>query len=184
MKRFLQLLTVTSLISSLLISMSVGAQEMVLQAGEGGVVAAVRNRCQEIQEKLRQVHTNDALFRVNAGQTYNIISSQLMARLNSRLALSRIDSTAFVEASGRLDSYRADFAKKHTAYDIDISELIGVDCKSKPAEFYASLVKVRESRKQVGQTIQLMNDAVRDYQLATEALRGRLAGNPSGGSAQ
>ncbi len=180
MKRLFRLLTVAPLASALLISTSVGAQEMVLQANDAGPLGLVRTHCGHIKETLRQVHTDDALLRVNSGQVYNNLSGQLMARLNSRLALNRIDSTAFVEASGRLDSYRADFAKKHTAYDIDMNELIGIDCKAKPAEFYAALLKARDSRKEVDVAVKAMNAAVLDYQLAVESLRNRLAGQSQG----
>lgn len=163
-------------IGALLSATSVGAQEMVLQTGDGGVLAMVKQRCERLQSTVRQVHTDDSLLRVNAGQVYNRLSGQLMARLNSRLALNRIDSTAFVEVSGRLDGHRGEFAKKHTAYDIDMTELSNIDCKTRPAEFYAGLVKVRDSRKEVASIMASMNRAVKEYQAAVEQLKSRLAG--------
>ncbi len=98
-----------------------------------------------------------------------------MARLNSRLALSRVDSTKFVEISGRLDNLRADFAKKHTAYDIDMTELSGINCAAKTTEFYTVLLRVRDSRKEVAVVVKSMNEAVQEYQVAVENLRNSLA---------
>ena len=63
----------------------------------------ISGRCTSIRVVLRRVHTNDALVRVNIGQIYNNLSIQLMARLNSRLALNRIDSARFIDITKRYD---------------------------------------------------------------------------------
>ena len=88
------------------------AQEPIQQT-EITVVDNIRSRCDSIQSSLGRLHTSDALLRVNVGQTYNSISVRLMARLNSRLALNRIDSLETVEIANRFDQLRVEFAANY-----------------------------------------------------------------------
>ena len=56
----------------------------------------IRSQCQSIRSTLQRIQHNDALLRVNVGQAYNTISTNLIAKLNSRLALAQIDSSRMV----------------------------------------------------------------------------------------
>ena len=106
------------------------AQELA-QPSDTTVVDNLRTRCDDIQSSLRRLHTSDALLRVNVGQTYNTLSARLMARLNSRLALNRIDSRELVDISGKFDQLRGDFASDYNTYESSFSALLKIDCKQK-----------------------------------------------------
>ena len=83
------------------------AQEAVL--GAQTPVDRLQTRCDSVQATIRRLHTTDGLLRVNIGQTYNDISARLMARLNGRLALNRIDSARLVEITNQFESTRLTF---------------------------------------------------------------------------
>lgn len=156
------------------------AQDMVPQT-ENTILDNLTSRCDEIHGSLRRLHTSDALLRVNVGQTYNTISARLMARLNSRLALNRIDSRELVEISGNFDQQRSEFSSNYNEYESSLSSLIKIDCKSKPAEFYAQLITTRDLRLRLAETVKSMNASISDYRTAVEKVRTGLSGDQDEG---
>lgn len=164
----------------MIISPNVLAQDMVPQT-ESTILDNLTSRCDEIHGSLRRLHTSDALLRVNVGQTYNSISARLMARLNSRLALNRIDSRELVEISGNFDQQRSEFSSNYNEYESSLSSLIKIDCKSKPAEFYAQLITTRDLRLRLAETVKSMNASISDYRTAVEKVRTELSGGQDEG---
>ena len=156
------------------------AQEPIQQT-EITVVDNVRSRCDSLQSSLGRLHTSDALLRVNVGQTYNSISVRLMARLNSRLALNRIDSLETVEIANRFDQLRVEFAANYNDYETAMSSLVKIDCKQKPAEFYAQLLTTRDLRLRLAETVKLLNGSISDYRTAVERVKSGLGGGNNEG---
>ena len=156
------------------------AQEPIQQT-EITVVDNVRSRCDSLQSSLGRLHTSDALLRVNVGQTYNSISVRLMARLNSRLALNRIDSLETVEIANRFDQLRVEFAANYNDYETAMSSLVKIDCKQKPAEFYAQLLTTRDLRLRLAETVKLLNGSISDYRTAVERVKSSLGGGSNEG---
>ena len=156
------------------------AQEPIQQT-EITVVDNIRGRCDSIQSSLGRLHTSDALLRVNVGQTYNSISVRLMARLNSRLALNRIDSLETVEIANRFDQLRVEFAANYNDYETAMSSLVKIDCKQKPAEFYAQLLTTRDLRLRLAETVKLLNGSISDYRTAVERVKFSLGGGSNEG---
>lgn len=163
-------------VAGMLSSPHVMAQETMIQSTGETAVDRLQANCDAIHGNLRRLHTNDSLLRVNIGQTYNGISARLMARLNSRLALNRIDSTQFVEISGRFDQQRVEFSDNYNEYESALSNLIKIDCKTKSTEFYAALLIARDSRTKLSTTVESMNDSLREYQVAVEQLQQSMSG--------
>ena len=170
MKRFSYLIVSVLAVAGMIVQPPVIAQEMIPATGDTPV-DRLQASCDTILGVLRRLHTSDSLLRVNIGQTYNGISVRLMARLNSRLALNRIDSTRFVEIAGQFDQQREDFSRFYSEYEAALSSLTKVDCKSRPTEFYAGLISARDARSRLATTVQSMNDSVSDYQVEVERLK-------------
>lgn len=146
------------------------AQE-AMQQTEVTVIDNIQNRCDSIQGSLSRLHKSDALLRVNVGQTYNSLSVRLMARLNSRLALNRIDSRQTVEIANRFDEQRTEFGTNYHSYETAMATLVKIDCKQKPAEFYAQLLTTRDLRLQLAETVKLLNASISDYRAAVEKVQ-------------
>lgn len=156
------------------------AQEVIVQEANPMVVRLEAN-CDEVKTTLRRIHTNDALTRVNMGQIYSGTSAQLMARLNSRLALNSINSTELVDISGRFGVQRQEFSQVYKEYEASLSSLIKIDCKQRPAEFYALLMTTREARVKVSEVVQSANEAMTYYQVGVERLQQSLKQNDTVG---
>ena len=175
MRRFTTAIFVTAACLGMVISPHVLAQELA-QPSDTTVVDNLRARCDDIQSSLRRLHTSDALLRVNVGQTYNTLSARLMARLNSRLALNRIDSRELVDISGKFDQLRGEFSSDYNTYESSFSALLKIDCKQKPAEFYAKLLSTRDARLKLADTVKQMNGNISDYRVAAEKVKAGLSG--------
>lgn len=173
-KQLLSYIIGASLIAALVATPPVFGQSLPLAPAGETVIDHVQARCDDIQVTLRRLHTTDALLRVNIGQSYNSISARLMARLNSRLALNRIDSTALVDISGRFDRERAEFAAAYTEYETALSSVLKTNCKTRATEYYAGLLAARDARLRLAETVKSLNASLHEYQVAVEALQASM----------
>lgn len=155
-----------ALIAALVIPTTAWAQA-VLPSGNTPV-DMLQTRCNTILPTLRRLHTSDGLLRVNVSQSYNALSVHLMARLNSRLALHRIDSTQLVEIAQRFETSRQRFSQQYTTYDTAMSHLVKVSCASQPTEFYAALIIARDARHKVSTAVKQLHDDIQAYRVAAE----------------
>ena len=136
----------------------------------------IRSQCQSIRSTLQRIQHNDALLRVNAGQAYNTISTNLIAKLNSRLALAQIDSSRMVMIARDYEEARKAFAQQYNEYESNLTALVKTDCTAKPGEFYAQLIKTRDARRQVSESVTTMSKLAADYRVAVEQLKVKLSG--------
>ncbi|PID33043.1 hypothetical protein CR969_02820 [Candidatus Saccharibacteria bacterium] len=171
MKKPVRCLTFLFLAASLLIAPQSAFAQQVLLPGSAAQIDRLQSRCDSIMPTLRQLHTTDALLRVNIGQVYNGVSSNLMVRLNSRLALNRIDSTKFVDITNRFESSRSEFSSSYNEYEEAMAKLLKIDCKSKPTEFYAQLIKTRDARKKLANRVENLNNLLSEYRVEVERLQ-------------
>lgn len=135
----------------------------------------VRSQCQSVRSTLQRIQHNDALLRVNAGQAYNTISTNLIAKLNSRLALAQIDSSRMVVIARDYEEARKAFAQQYNEYESSLATLVKMDCTDKPDEFYAQLIKTRDARRQVSESVTTMGKLAADYRVAVEQLKTKLS---------
>jgi len=127
---------------------------------------SISTNCLSIKGTLNQLHANDALLRVNRGQIYEAMATQLMDRFNSRLAGNSLDATGTVAVTKSfrttLDTFRSDYQ----TYEHQLSAAIGIDCKADPADFYSATEVARTSRAKVHADIVELNQDVDDYRSA------------------
>jgi hypothetical protein len=136
----------------------------------------IRSQCQSIRSTLQRIQHNDALLRVNAGQAYNTISTNLIAKLNSRLALAQVDSSRMVMIARDYEEARKAFAQQYNEYESNLTALVRTDCTDKPGEFYAQLIKTHDARRQVSESVTTMSKLAADYRVAVEQLKVKLSG--------
>ena len=176
--RLIKQITIFSTLAILLLSPQAVAQEMVLQ-GDGTPADRLRANCDSVKNTLRRLHAADGVTRVNAGGIYDDISARLMARLNSRLALNRIDSAKLIDITAQFEKSRASFGDNYREYEPLLTALIRLDCRDNPTGFYAKLLEVRDARHKLSVSVASMNDSINDYRMAVEKLKQDL--NDNGG---
>lgn len=131
----------------------------------------ITDRCSEIKISLKRVHADDALLRVNQGQTYGIVSGKLMARLNSRAALNSLDTSTLVAATNLFKNDVETFRTSYQDYENSLSNLIGIDCASEPELFYQELSSTRQKRILVFDATDQVSSDVSEYKKAFDEFR-------------
>src|SRR5688572_262917 len=99
-------------------------------------IARIRDNCVDAQSTLRQLHASDALLRVNRGQLYESISTKLMAPLNSRISLNRLDGVNLVSIATTYEGQLTYFRQSYQQYEEAMSRTLKINCTNQPVVFY------------------------------------------------
>lgn len=158
-----------SLIVLGLVQVPVGAEES--DSITDVQMVKIRSQCTDLQSTLNRVHVNDALLRVNRGQLYELLSTKLMARLNSRIALNRLDSTKLVAASTVYEQYLREFRANYQAYEEALSGTIKTNCVNQPVGFYDQLRDVRAKRLEVFKSTEKLESSIQAYKDAFDEFK-------------
>lgn len=137
-------------------------------------LAQIRANCQTSQSILGRVHANDGLMRVNLGQQFDVITTKLMAPMNSRIALNKLDGVALaqttVDYNEQLDGFRAAYQQ----YEKQVSNALAVDCQTQPAAFYTTIIVARQYRQAVHDSLSRLQALVQQYRDQLMMLRENL----------
>ena len=112
-------------------------------------IERIRANCTSATQTLRKIHVNDALSRVDRRQQYELISSRLMARFNSRVALNKLDGTSLLLTTSKYNESFNAFRASDLIYDNQVSDALKIDCHKQPVAFYDAVAKARELRAEV-----------------------------------
>lgn len=126
----------------------------------------VRSHCSEIKTTLKQLHASDAVVRVNRGKLYERLSTKLMAPLNSRIALNRLDGTSLVSITSEYEKHLTTFRTTYQDYEEGLSDLITINCLTQPARFYNVLEDVRSKRELVYESVNVLAQDIASYKTA------------------
>jgi hypothetical protein len=169
MKRFLIFTAVATVaITGALVwhvSSARGAEEPMTEAH----IARIRSNCVEAQSTLTQLHTSDALLRVNRGQLYESISTKLMAPFNSRVAINKLDGTTLVALATDYERELAAFRLNYQQYEEAMSKTLKINCANQPVAFYDSIGDTRAKRRVTHDSTLALQKTIQDYKNEFEA---------------
>lgn len=134
-------------------------------------IAHVRSNCLTAVSSLDQLHRTDALLRVNRGQLYESISTRLMSRLNSRVALNRLDASKLTVASSNYEKALKSFREHYINYERQLNSTININCREQPQRFYDMVVETGKRRQRVNVDVRQIHRYLDDYNKAFAALR-------------
>lgn len=169
MRKILITLAVLATLTGVLTGVSAYAQTATPMTDEH--VARIKNACPSAIATLNQLHANDALVYVNRNQTYFSISDKLIARLNSRLALNRYDTTELAKIAGEYNTALSRFRTAYKEYDDAMGDLVRMNCNRQPVGFYDKTAEVRELRATVHETIGRLHTIINQYREAVESFK-------------
>lgn len=144
-------------------------------------VSLIQSNCITVQSTLQRLHANDALSRVYLGQEYETISTKLMAPMNSRVALNKLDSVALTETTVKFNTELEDFRNLYRDYDQTIARALEIDCRRNPRDFYQTIADARKGRADVRTSVGIMTKLVKQYDERIDALRANTL-KPTGGA--
>ena len=123
----------------------------------------VKSICLSSEASLNQLHSNDALLRVNVGQNYESINNRLMKRFNSRVSYNNLNNSALVASTNEYDKSLDIFRNSYRDYETSLSSLISLNCDQNPAEFYNLLEITRAKRANVRASVENINAQLENY---------------------
>ena len=131
-------------------------------------IERIRSNCVEAQTTLAQLHASDALLRVNRGQLYESISTKLMAPLNSRIALNRLDSLTLPAIASQYDQQLVSFRLNYQQYEEAMSRTLKVNCAKQPVAFYDSVAETRGKREKTHESATKLHQTIEAYKAEFE----------------
>lgn len=140
---------------------------------EAQSTAVVKN-CDMIRDDLKKTQKEDARVRVYLGGYYETILSKFIVPLNVRLVENNLSSAGLVENQNKFAETKATFVSDFITYQQDLEELVGMDCKQRPEEFYNKLVMVRQKRKIMTQDVLKIRNLMSDHVRLVESLKGKM----------
>ena len=123
----------------------------------------IKGECVAIKSTLNQLHSNDALLRVNTGQLYETIATKLMGRFNERANSNNMDDDALVSSVNSFNLLLDNFRNDYIVYEQYLSTAIDIDCTAQPTEFYDTVALARASREKLHNDVVLLNQALDQY---------------------
>lgn len=126
----------------------------------------IRNNCVSAKNTLSQLHSSDALLRVNRGQIFESMSTKLMDRFNSRVANNGYNNTGLISVTRGYGSMLDDFRSDYKTYEEHLSNAMNVDCWNQPSAFYDAVALARTLRNQVHNDVVRLNQYIDQYQSA------------------
>lgn len=132
-------------------------------------VARIRANCVEAQSALRQIHQSDVLMRINRGQLYEQISTKLMAPLNSRIALNRLDSADLVSTTAKYEKQLGTFRSAYQSYDKAMNDVLKMNCTAQPVAFFDAVGDARSKRKKVHEATLTLQQTIKEYKTEFES---------------
>lgn len=142
------------------VSIPVLAQQTLLSNDH---IEHIKSNCQSVVGTLSRIHANDAPLYINRNQTYFSISDKLMARLNGRLALNRYDAAQLVRTASVYNATLTKFRSTYREYDTAMADLIRIDCRKQPVDFYEKVAETRELRQKVNDSSGQLKSLIEQY---------------------
>ncbi|MBQ3275197.1 hypothetical protein IJH46_02115 [Candidatus Saccharibacteria bacterium] len=164
---------VTAFILSLFISFPVFAATPSAQKLEN-----ISENCGSIRQSLKLLQRSDSRARTYFGAIYETVSSKYITPMNLRLVKNDLSSVSLLNIQTSIASTRADFSSDFIDYSRSLEELIALDCRLEPEEFYEKLESTREKRAKVAADMKVLNELLVNSYKAVENLKGKeLPGN-------
>lgn len=140
-------------------------------------IARIKANCVQAQSLLNQLNNSDTLLRVNQGQQYELISSDLMAPLNSRVALNRLDGTKLVATTADYEAELNNFRLRYSQYGQALTDALHVKCTNEPVTFYDEVADARTKRQEVHDSVVRLNELLTEYRSDVSEFAGTIKGN-------
>ena len=138
---------------------------------------AISDNCGQIKTILHNIQHEDSRARVYLGGSYETIRSKFMVPLNHRLVDNGISDVKLTELVSNQAAYAAaqtNFKDDFIEYQKNLEELINVDCKNSPDDFYQKLTTVREKRHAMVQDIAKLSELIEKHLTLVTELKGNL----------
>ena len=164
----------TMLFCCLMIGLMVASVPVSVSAVSESQTTAVKEHCDALRENLKEVQKDDARARVYLGGFYEEILTNYIMPLNVRLVENNLSTPELVENQNKIADTRTLFNNDFVSYQQNLEELVTMNCREEPGDFYDKLVKVRQKRKIVEQDTLKMRNLISEHVKLANQIKGKL----------
>ena len=135
---------------------------------------AIIENCSDIKESLKKVQKDDSKTRVYLGGYYEAILTRFITPLNIRLVENNLSSAKLIENQNEFVADKSLFADDFIVYQKNLEDLVSIDCKEEPEEFYEKLDIVRQKRAVMVQDTLKIRSLLTSHVRLVEGLKGKI----------
>lgn len=143
-----------------------GAQQKQGVFLDDAAKANVINNCQKVQNTLVVSRQNSDKNIQKRIVFYSDVQKELQA-IELRMMRQGVDSSEMDLLIGKIQQSLDEFTVKADEYGVVLSDLIIVDCKSKPEQFYGGVVELRQKRAELNSSASKLKDVLADSKSST-----------------
>ena len=144
---------------------------VALSETQRGVIS---QNCGSIQQSLRQLQVADSRTRVYLGSIYEVILSDYMSPLATRVANNNLSLNThgadLITQQSDFAVSRSSFSTSYIEYQRALEGLVAFDCRMDPDGFYARLESVREQRADLAALVAQMRTKLEAHVDSVQAL--------------
>lgn len=141
-------------------------------------VEHIRNVCADTQIAIRNLHATDALARINVVQQYTTISTRMMAPMNSRVAINKLDGVELtrltVDFNNELEHFRSPQGL-YPDYERTQSAAINMNCYDQPVEFYDTVNLMLKKRTGLRESADKLGGLLKEYRAQVAVIEKQIA---------
>lgn len=169
----LRIISIFTLLASLVVlPLNASAEQVELDDAKKNIIT---QNCVTSQVNLQRIQYSDTATRVNRGQAYEALLSQLMTPLNSRTANNGLSGEA-AQLTQITNSYQQtlrSFKKHYEQYDDAIKSSIKTRCQKKPQEFYNYLKEAQRLRTSISEDVTILDQKIEEYRKIVNDLKNK-----------
>lgn len=144
-------------------------------------IAQIKTNCHAAQSTLDRIHSFDAVIRFNLVQEYKAMSDRLMAPMNSRVALNKLDGVEMAKTTVDFDKQRELLSSQYIQYEETVAKAKQIDCVNQPVAFYDTVIQARAYRATLRSTVDHLNALAQQYNTQFDALSAKTLGTLKNG---
>ena len=145
------------------LSRMVFAEESAKEKPTDVQLLKISKRCINLKSELKKLRSEDALKRVNLGNSYEKISNGLMSNFNARIALNKKNGADLIFTASEFEENFKYFKENFQAYERELSDLVEQDCSKNPREFYLKLERTRRARREASYNTKKLKEISEKY---------------------
>ena len=130
----------------------------------------ISKSCDKTVKSLKDLQKSDTRTRTSIGPVYEKLQNKFIVPLNVRLVSNSFSIPELITVQAEFVASKATFYQDFTKYSQYLEDLIAIDCKTSPSDFYKQLELVREKRSIVHQDVKNLNEILSDYKIKLSSL--------------
>lgn len=123
----------------------------------------IRNNCADTQTALGSVRATDKVAYVNIDQQLKTLSDRLMAPMNSRVAINKLDGVALAKITVDFNTEIKRLQSRYRDYEQSIDTITMMGCYNQPVEFYDNLTALLQKRVAVRTSLDKLTELSTQY---------------------